>query len=88
MSKTIRCKKCKSLVGDDGMTAGERVMKAFDGPWKFSKLTGIQYTTCCRINYPITTPGGKGGVILAKYFDVILKAAKDNGITLTKSDLV
>jgi hypothetical protein len=87
MTKETRCNECGSLLGEDGMTAAERVIKIFGGATKLARLTNIDSSSVYRWNYP-KEKGGTDGAIPHANHGKILAAAHRNGIKITRSDLV
>ena len=87
MNNEIRCDECGSLLGDDGMTAADRVINAFGGASRLSELTDIEKSSVYRWTYP-KDRGGTDGAIPHANHNKILKAAAHAGIKLTRSDLV
>lgn len=87
MKEKTRCEECGSLLGDDGLTAAERVIKLFGGASRLADLTGIDNSSVYRWKYP-KSKGGTDGAIPHANHARIITAANNNGIKITRSDLV
>lgn len=85
--KDPRCSKCGSLIGDDGLTAAERVIKAFGGAGRLAELAEIDNSSVYRWKYP-KEKGGTDGAIPHANHDKIMVVAFRHNIKLTRSDLV
>lgn len=85
--QATRCKKCGSLLNDDGMSAAQRVIIAFGGATELADAAKIDKSSVYRWLYP-KEKGGTNGAIPHANHGKILAAAEAIGLGVTRSDLV